>query len=52
MLVPWMSGLVSGLQTVYGSSNLPGTSIIKSRNYFYKVFRFFFVIGNFSQFYY
>ena len=25
-LVPWMSGLVSGLQTVYGGSNPPGTS--------------------------
>ena len=24
--VPWMSGLVSGLQTVYGGSNPPGTS--------------------------
>lgn len=39
--VPWMSGLVSGLQTVYGSSNLPGTSKNKTPKLLLKVFRSF-----------
>lgn len=44
--VPWMSGLVSGLQTVYGSSNLPGTSKNKTPKLLFKSVSEFFVIGN------